>query len=474
MYSIVVTMKYHSTLSLRDHLRLLGLRGHSGQAAASVLHDSQEFSSSSLAIWKRPLGTRWIDRPTIEIDWDRMERFDARQHTIMGLAGYIGVDEVERLSDLMKRQVKQQIIENRPGYTLRDRALSEATREGAVENSFNGFFHNPDYRVGKYRGFGASIYHPDELGVPRWEGSPEENSRMIRTVARYFGAAQVGFVELNEHTRKLVYSFDDYDGKKIEFEDVELAYETPDKRVIPNKARWVIVFSVQMSESVTKRTRGPASTHLSASTTYLAYSRSRFIIDDLQAFLYMIGYQGLMGPGWNTLGIAPAFGVMAGIGELSRLNRIISPEYGPMQRIYRVITDLPLAPTKPIDAGIMRFCRTCKKCAEVCPVGALSIETEPSWEVKGQWNSPGHRAYFDDSIKCRIYWYRSTAACSTCLYVCPFTKKDRSFPHNMIAATIATTPVLNRFFTRMDGVLGYDKPKQPESWWNLAVPPYDI
>jgi reductive dehalogenase len=165
---------------------------------------------------------------------------------------------------------------------------------------------------------------------------------------------------------------------------------------------------------------------------------------------------------------------MSGIGELSRLNKIISPEYGTMQRIFRVITDLPLAPTYPVDAGIMRFCRTCKKCAEACPVGALSMDTDPSWEIRGEWNSPGHRAYFEDGVKCTAYWLALPASCSTCMAVCPYTKKDRSFVHHFVEATIAKTPLFNNFFTRMDSMMGYDKAKDMESWWGLNLPAYGV
>lgn len=181
-----------------------------------------------------------------------------------------------------------------------------------------------------------------------------------------------------------------------------------------------------------------------------------------------------MGTWYNGLGIAPALGVIAGLGELSRTNRMISPEYGPLQRIFKVITDLPLAPTKPIDAGIMHFCRTCKKCAEVCPSGALSMETEPSWEVKGPWNNPGLRAYFDDGPKCYTYWWTSTASCIRCFAVCPFSTKNKSFVHNVVKATLSVTPVMNEFFIRMHNVFGYGSPKDPELWWNLNLAPYGI
>jgi len=290
---------------------------------------------------------------------------------------------------------------------------------------------------------------------------------------RIYGASQVAFLELDEHNRKLIYSVD-HDGKTIDFEDVDTAYETKSRRVIPNKARWVIIFTVQMSERLLKRRYGRIPTPLSAAATGNAYSRARMIIDDLQIFLHCIGYQGLMSSWSNGLGIASALGVMAGLSEISRQNRLISPEHGPMVRVFRVVTDLPLAPNKPIDAGIMRFCRACKKCAEACPSGTLSLDTEPSWEVKGPWNNPGHKTWYEDSPRCSEYWLRATSACSTCVSVCPFSKSDRSFIHRFVQATIAKTALFNGFFSRMDGLIGYDKPIDPESFWETILPPYGI
>ena len=260
---------------------------------------------------------------------------------------------------------------------MADRALDLAGRTGTVDPTFLGAWKKSTHIGGVWAGH---IFGPDELHVPRWNGSPEENARLVRAAIRHFGADQVGFVELNERTRKLIYSHDALDGKAIIFEDVDEAYETEKRRVIPNKAQWVIVFSVQMSEEQIKLMIESSPTPLASAATGLAYARARNILERLQNFLHLLGYQGLMGTWYNGLGIAPALGVMAGLGELGRTNRIISPVYGPLQRVFKVITDLPLAPTKPIDAGIMEFCRTCKKCAEACPSGALSMEPEPSWE----------------------------------------------------------------------------------------------
>ena len=75
----------------------------------------------------------------------------------------------------------------------------------------------------------------------------------------------------------------------------------------------------------------------------------------MQEFFRGLGYMGLGESSINALGIAPAFGVLGGLGELSRLNRLITPEFGPMVRVFIMITDLPVATDKPIDAGIMKF-----------------------------------------------------------------------------------------------------------------------
>ncbi|MFC1951119.1 reductive dehalogenase [Chloroflexota bacterium] len=455
-------MKSHGTTSKKSYMKALGLSGAG--------HDLDEVASSTKAEWERSWWVKYVDKPTIEVDWDNMERYDARVVPQVYYANYVGQQVSDNLNKLSADRRRKWILENKPGYTLRDRALNIAVSRGSVMPSFIAKF-GPSKKLSSRA---SRILNPDDVGVPRWEGTPEENAGMVRAAARYFGAGQVGFVELDEHTEKLIYSYG-ADGKKIEFEDVALAYETEDRRVIPRKARWVIVFSVQMSEELLKRGDGLYSTALSGAPNALGYSQGRNVLDRLQTFLHVLGYQGLGSPWFNGLGIAPALAIMAGLGELSRLNLLISPEYGPMQRVFRLITDLPLAPTKPIDAGIMRFCRTCKKCALLCPAKVLSVEDDPSWEIHGKWSNPGHRAYhYTDSAKCMTQWRVSSAGCSTCLSVCPFSKKHKSFIHSAVEATIAKTSVFNGLFTKMDGLLGYDIPKDPELWWDMDMPPYGI
>ncbi|MFP3852935.1 MAG: 4Fe-4S double cluster binding domain-containing protein, partial [Anaerolineales bacterium] len=124
--------------------------------------------------------------------------------------------------------------------------------------------------------------------------------------------------------------------------------------------------------------------------------------------------------------------------------------------------------------GVVEFCKRCKKCAEACPSRALSMETEPSYEVLGPWSNPGHAAWFEDSYKCYMYWQEVTTGCSICFAVCPYTKAARAWLHNAVKATASVAPVADPFFRTMDDVFGYGEQHDPEAWWGQDLPAFGI
>lgn len=71
-------------------------------------------------------------------------------------------------------------------------------------------------------------------------------------------------------------------------------------------------------------------------------------------------------------------------------------------------------------------------------------------------------------------WREATVGCSTCYAVCPFGKKDKSFMHKIVNATIARNPffrdVVNDFMVRMDELFGYRQPRDGKAWWDLNLP----
>jgi epoxyqueuosine reductase len=451
--------KAKKQFSRRDFLRIAGLSAST--IAAGNIPSVENSNVISLKKTKggrsRPWWVRTVDEPTTKINWENVKRFDARQ-TVRGngMAKYIGQAESDRLNEIAAQIERQRILDDVPGYTLKDQALNAAQSTSAQGTRY---FLGP-----------KGVETPAERGVPKWVGTKTAAAQILRAAMRHFGAATVGFVELNERTRKLIYSHDP-DGKEIIFENVEEASETGSTRVIPARAKWVIVYTVQMSSESIKR----APTVIAEQTTKLSYSRGLDIQNKTQEFLRGLGYQCLGEASSNALGIAPALAVMAGLGELSRQNRMITPEFGPMVRVFKMITDMPLETDKPIDAGILDFCRQCKKCAEACPASALSFADEPSWDVQGGWNNSGHKAYFEDSIRCKTYMREQAGTnCSICFAVCPFSKKDKVWLHQWVKAGIATFPTFDGLLRSMDDAFSYGAQKDLEQWWQLDLPEYGI
>jgi epoxyqueuosine reductase len=426
--------------------------------------DLDEIKASPAAERKLPWWIKEVEKPTVEIDWSRMQRFDSSNIMFVnGFAQAVGPDNAMKLGARAMETNTQNILKNKPGFTLRDKALVAGgwvTSFLSAERAFLG----PGFNVtAEFCGI------PEDLSYPRYEGTPEENTRMVRAAAKIYGASSVGVVELDENTRKLFYALDGWDGRRWEFEDIDKAYETKKKKVIPYQAQWVIVYTVRMSQP----TMALAPSVLEEAATSMGYSEGTSVQLRLQQFINRLGYQCLADGNMGSSGNSPGFGVLAGLGELSRLNRLISPRWGPMVRVFKVITDLPLAPTKPIDAGIFRFCRDCKKCAEFCPTNALSMETEPSWEVQGPWNNPGIKAYYEKAPNCFSGWLGLGGHdCGICLASCPFSKQDKSFIHihDFVRQVIATTPTFNGMFRKLDTDRGYGK--DPEAWWEFDLPPH--
>ncbi|MFI5171562.1 MAG: hypothetical protein ACHQFW_04185 [Chitinophagales bacterium] len=109
----------------------------------------------------------------------------------------------------------------------------------------------------------------------------------------------------------------------------------------------------------------------------------------------------------------------AGFGELGRHGSIIHPKMGPLFRLGCVITSMDLAIDHPIDAGIAKFCDTCKACRIYCPANAIPDERNAS---AGK-DHLGNDRYQVDTGKCFPYFAKHYY-CSACLPVCVYNHKE--------------------------------------------------
>jgi len=448
-------------LNRRDFLKMTGLLTGAGitpLAGMALGKVAADASSRPAVLHKRPWWVKEVDKPTLaEINEAEFKRFSGA--SIFALYRNLK-DERDGEGAFQKEQTEkssrmaQWMREGKPGFGLRDRMVYDASwtvMRSASPGS--GILSWTKIRVPS----------PEDLGVDRYEDTPEEMTKTVKAAARLYGASLVGIAPMDERYINLKDS-----GKDVVFEDVDIPAVTDEKMVIPKKMKWVISVAIQMDLDLI--TRVP--TAVGAGASSLGYSHCAFVVSTLAEFIRGLGYQAI--PSVNDTGQSVPFAIDAGIGEMSRTNRVITPEFGPAVRLAKVFTDMPLVYDKPIDFGVVEFCKRCKKCAEACPSGALSMSDEPDFEIKGPWNNPGHKAWFDDSYKCYSYWQEITTGCSICFAVCPYTKAAAAWIHDVVKATASVAPFMDPFFRTMDDAFGYGEEHDPEQWWGQDLPAFGI
>jgi len=406
---------------------------------------------------------RWIkavSRPTLgetNAEYKRFSGFDmfALYRPLKTQCEGTGSFEAEQASKA-KRLIAW-TNEKKPGYSLPDQKLSEGAwtvmRSARPGTGLLSWTRTPERT-------------PKEPSAQRYTASPEEMANTVKAAARLYGARLVGIAPMNESYFNLQVPREDEKekDKDIVFEDVDAPAATDTRFVIPRKMKWVVAIAIPMDIELLARTPTPLGDAASA----LGYSHSAFVVSSLAVFIRGLGYEAI--PCVNDTAQSIPFALDAGIGELSRLNKLVTPEFGPAVRLCKVFTDLPMAYDKPVDFGLVKFCKTCKKCAEVCPSRALSFDNEPGFKTKGQWNNPGHKAWFEDSYKCFEYWQKSGSACGVCLASCPYTKGDQAWIHEGVKAAVSIAPATDGVFRIMDNALGYGKQRDPEQWWTKDLP----
>ena len=62
-------------------------------------------------------------------------------------------------------------------------------------------------------------------------------------------------------------------------------------------------------------------------------------------------------------------GVAAGLGELGHSKLLLTPQFGPRQRVFAVFTDAALEPTPLFEGSVCDGCQTCARECEACAIG---------------------------------------------------------------------------------------------------------
>lgn len=260
--------------------------------------------------------------------------------------------------------------------------------------------------------------------------TPEQNSSFIKEFAKDLGAPVVGTTKVNKNW---VYS-QDVMGETIEIDHLTNA----------------VVFLVPMDQEMLKK----SPTFIASTAVGVAYSKCRFIAQSLAEYISQMGHIAL--PAVNEIALSVPLAIDAGLGEFARNGLLINDQYGMGVRIGKVLTDMPLAQDSPLDLGVRRFCVKCKKCADSCPVKAISYKDEPDGRTFSISNNPGAHKWYVQVDKCYKFWTYNGSDCSNCVTSCPFTKPN-TWSHRMTRGIVKRTGSLNGLLLRIDNWL-YGRP----------------
>lgn len=199
---------------------------------------------------------------------------------------------------------------------------------------------------------------------------------------------------------------------------------SPDKRphtLLP-EVRSVIVLGVRVLQDTVKQNHLLSALHHITLNMYhnqIAYAIGRLLDDKGYSAVVIPHRIGNLDPDLRKSGdymnIYPKlFGIStrhaaveAGLGILGKSRLLITPRFGPRQRVAAVITDATLKPDKKISKKESeKLCPlACHACIEACPGKALSSEGI-AWEKCNEVIKPHNGMY-------------GYSACSECMIVCP-------------------------------------------------------
>jgi ferredoxin len=103
--------------------------------------------------------------------------------------------------------------------------------------------------------------------------------------------------------------------------------------------------------------------------TGAAYSKMAYTSFLLAQFIRGLGYAAV--PCGNDTALSIPLAVRAGLGESGRNGLLISREFGPRVRLFKVCTDLEIPPDPPAAFGVEAFCGVCRLCVSGCPAKAV-------------------------------------------------------------------------------------------------------
>jgi reductive dehalogenase len=480
---------FHNTVSRRDFMKAMGFTGVGLGAAALVaptFHDLDELASQPGPQFKRAwwVKERDYENPTEDMDWGVMKRYnDRKQAQSTGtLAQYPSYNtDLQGRTDRGNALSAKRLTDQAAGYSHKFRALNNGKSDRATYPTWD---YTGTFTTAKDYGSSNTA-----LNLPKWTGSKEEAFNMFYSAMRYFGYTWLGVAEMTDKWQNKLMSQYSTTGTNslYSFENVAAPAIAADPTAV-SKEKWVIpmakpILGIAFSEALSPEARRCPSA-ISNGNNVIA-NKTTFLRNRMAGFMVALGYNMFGNTGDQSMPIHTGIaGPMMGYAESSRQNNYtMTAETGPHHNDFTMFTDFPMAPTKPIDAGIFRFCSGCATCAKTCLGEAISFDKEPSFEIPATdglattYHNPGPKHFWSNWVKCNNIRQECGGDCAPekggrmCWITCPMGNDKGAMIHQLVRATVSNTSIFNSFFATMEEKMGYG-PYEPDLWWEMSLPVY--
>lgn len=289
---------------------------------------------------------------------------------------------------------------------------------------------------------------PKDFPIP----DPEQMAGHIKDLAYFLRADEVGIGRMPEYA---------YYSHKV-VDKVALAKDDLENATKPFTERMPYVIVVMVDQHLETMMASTGYDGISAGQSFRSYHATAVIAVIIAKYIRNLGYHARAHHAGNYGAVMAPCMIAAGLGELSRTgDTVVHPRLGYRLKVAAVTTDLPLVPDKPIDFGLQDFCRVCMKCADNCPSGAITSDTDPA-------EHNGYLRWASDMRKCTEFRVTNSegSSCGRCMKVCPWNSKEESWFHRAGIWMGSKGKGPSKLLKSIDDMFGYgDEQIEKYKWW---------
>jgi hypothetical protein len=213
-------------------------------------------------------------------------------------------------------------------------------RDFALRNAawlISDFISNRSANTGLREGFQGAIVNDTPVApMKAYLGTPHDEAREIKRLARFFGADLCGITHIDPRWH---YS-----------QRPDTRTMKPVPKVLPDGLTHVIVMGHEMDKTLVDTYQSA----LAGAATGREYSHEAAIVMLLAAYIRNLGFQAIAS--MNDTALVVPYAIKAGLGEYGRNQMVLTPEFRPRVRFSKIFTNMPLAVDALHELVLTTYC----------------------------------------------------------------------------------------------------------------------